>query len=444
MKIRLLATLLFILAIAGCSSNSAYRTEGGQCRYTNTGDCSASFMQIANEHSKSPYRLGFIEYDDQGMVRSPERQKQLLDHFYRLAARQDVLLLTFVHGWHHSAKPKDENIAEFRKLLAQVSATETLDSDRQGRVARAVLGVFIGWRGDSIDIEYLNTVTFWDRKNTAHEVGRQGVTQVLLKLEELVNIRRSLKEDDPASTSRLVVIGHSFGGAVVYSALQKVLTDRFIDSRKDKSYQGIAGGFGDLVLLVNPAFEALRFAPLYHLSQQDCRQYFQEQLPKLAVLTSETDYATGIAFPLGRSLSTFFESHRTMSRHYCTHPGKAGMIPMEISQGSADRTAIGHFEPYQTHSLSAKAPGEDKTGFDLLNAYRNWSAADQNQNAIFSTVNLKSFQRTTPRNPYMNIKVAKELIDGHNDIWEPDIVRFVSELIRMSTTPKTVYRQMQK
>ena len=184
MKIRLLATLLFILAIAGCSSNSAYRTEGGQCRYTNTGDCSASFMQIANEHSKSPYRLGFIEYDDQGMVRSPERQKQLLDHFYRLAARQDVLLLTFVHGWHHSAKPKDENIAEFRKLLAQVSATETLDSDRQGRVARAVLGVFIGWRGDSIDIEYLNTVTFWDRKNTAHEVGRQGVTQVLLKLEE--------------------------------------------------------------------------------------------------------------------------------------------------------------------------------------------------------------------------------------------------------------------
>ncbi|WDE14567.1 lipase [Thalassomonas haliotis] len=365
-----------------------------------------------------------------------------MSHYLEVAARQDVLLLTFIHGWHHSAKPRDTNISKFRKLLEQVSATESRDSSRQKRQRRAVLGVYIGWRGDSIDLEYINTVTFWDRKNTAHEVGRQGVTQALLKLEELVNVRNFIKEGSPASTSRLVVIGHSFGGAVVYSSLQKVLTDRFIDSRKNKNYQGNAGGFGDLVLLMNPAFEALRFAPLFHLSQQGCRRYLADQLPKLAVLTSETDYATGIAFPVGRSLSTFFESHRNMTRHYCIRPGSKGKQAVEISQGSADRTAIGHFEPYLTHSLSAKSSDSDKKAFDLLYAYQNWSAADKSQDGIFSTVDLNSHKRTTARNPYMNIQVSKTLMDGHNDIWGEDIVQFVSELIRMSTTPKEVYERM--
>ncbi|WDE01932.1 lipase [Thalassomonas actiniarum] len=365
----------------------------------------------------------------------------MLNHYLELAAREDVLLLTFVHGWHHSAKPQDTNISRFRTLLEQVSANEYRDSSRQKRQRRTVLGVYIGWRGDSIDLEYLNTVTFWDRKNTAHEVGRQGVTQVLLKLEELVNIRNFIKEGSPASTSRLVVIGHSFGGAVVYSSLQKVLTDRFIDSRQNKNYQGSAGGFGDLVLLMNPAFEALRFAPLFHLSQQGCRRYLRDQLPKLAVLTSETDYATKIAFPVGRSLSTFFESHRNMTRHYCDRPGSDGKRAIKISQGSADRTAIGHFEPYLTHSLTAKSAG-DKTTFDLLDAYQHWSAADDSRPGVFSTVDLNSHNRTTARNPYMNIQVSKALMDGHNDIWGRNIVQFVSELIRMSTTPKEVYELM--
>ncbi|WDE08217.1 lipase [Thalassomonas viridans] len=385
-----------------------------------------------------------MEYDDQGTARSPARRTQLLDHYLELAARRDVLLLTFVHGWHHSAKPQDTNISKFRQLLEQVSASESRDSAAQKRQPRAVLGVFIGWRGDSIDLEYINTVTFWDRKNTAHEVGRQGVTQALLKLEELVNVRNFIDENSPASTSRLVVIGHSFGGAVVYSALQKVLTDRFVDSRGNKNYQSVAGGFGDLVLLMNPAFEALRFAPLFHLSQQECRRYLPEQLPKLAVLTSETDYATKIAFPLGRSLSTFFESHRKMTRHYCTRPGSTGISEVTISQGSADRTAIGHFEPYMTHTLSAKAPENQKADFDLLKAYQYWSAADNTRPGVFSTVNITSLQRTTAHNPYMNIKVDKQLMNGHNDIWGRDIVQFVSELIRMSTTPKAVYEQMQK
>jgi hypothetical protein len=79
-------------------------------------------------------------------------------------------------------------------------------------------------------------------------VGHLGVTELLLKLEEIANVKNSLS---PPIKSRLVVVGHSFGGAVVYSATTQILASRFIDSRAGKGYVDTAKGFGDLVVLLN-------------------------------------------------------------------------------------------------------------------------------------------------------------------------------------------------
>ncbi|KXI28728.1 lipase [Paraglaciecola hydrolytica] len=364
----------------------------------------------------------------------------MLDNYYNLAGQQEVVIVTFVHGWHHSAKPEDGNIQEFRKLLSTISARENDYSQKFMRKKRLILGVYIGWRGDSLNIEYLNTVTFWDRKATAHEVGHKGITEALLKLEELKNVRNSYDEGQP-SANRLVTIGHSFGGAVVFSALQKIMAERFIDSQQDKNYQQYADGFGDLVILMNPAFEALRFSSLMELSQDKCRKYQQGQLPKLAILTSETDYATKLAFPAGRIFSTFFESHRTMQRHECKGTGSGNMLTVNIAQGEADRTAIGHFKPYQTHLLELLPNGSEKK-FELERAYADWSASDPTQPSIYSSVNLISKQRTTPLNPYMNIKVSEDLMDGHNDIWGEQVIDFMRELIAVSTTPLPDYKML--
>jgi len=136
-------------------------------------------------------------------------------------------------------------------------------------------------------------------------VGHLGVTELLLKLEEIANVKNSLS---PPIKSRLVVVGHSFGGAVVYSATTQILASRFVDSRAGKGYVDTAKGFGDLVVLLNPAFEALSYAPSYDLAQARC-SYFDNQVPRLVILTSETDYATKLAFPAGQAFSTFFETH---------------------------------------------------------------------------------------------------------------------------------------
>ena len=432
-----ISLLLLVILLAACSSNEIYRSNYTSCEYKTSADCHKSALQVHGSGEVDEYRLSFVEYDDKGQLRDRKQMDAVLDEYWRLAKDDDVLLITFVHGWHHSAQPEDGNIASFRKMLAEVSKMEAAGSKQQGRSKRKILGLYIGWRGDSISVPYINSVTFWDRKNTAHNVGQQGVTEMLLKLEEIVNVKIGMEEENPPPmNSRLVVIGHSFGGAVVYASLQKVLADRFIDSRRGKLVRDDAKGFGDLVVLMNPAFEALRFSALYDLSQEGCRGYFNTQLPKLAILTSEADYATKYAFSIGRFFSTFFDSHVSLDRHYCTKPGNKGMQAMRISEGEADRNTVGHFRPYLTHRLNpTKDKKVRKDNYKIKQLQTAWAAHTNDVPVAFVGSQLESLKRSNALNPYLNIQVDKELINDHNDIWRPQVVAFIRDLILISTTP---------
>lgn len=196
-----------------------------------------------------------------------------------------------------------------------------------------------------------------------------------------------------------------------------------------------------MVILMNSAFEALRFSSLIELSQDKCREYFPGHFPKLAVLTSESDYATKWAFPTDRIFSTMFDRHRTMDRYECTKPSMSSSHAIEIPQGKAKRTTIGHFEPYQTHRL-APATAASPTEFDLEHAYFDWSASDNSKPDDYTAVDLVSKERTTKRNPYMNFAVEKDLMDAHNDIWGDEVLCFIRELITVSTTPIEGYEKL--
>jgi len=423
---RFLSSLLLIftltLLLVACSSNEIYRSDFQPCTYHQPGDCTDSAVQISTS-AGNEYQLGFVEYDDQGQLRDRGQMNAVLDQYYKVASSEEneVLLITFVHGWHHNAHPKDDNILKFRDMLGNLSATEGIASQQQSRKKRKILGLYIGWRGEAIDLPIINNISFWDRKNTAHQVGQQGVSEVLLKLEEIVNVKIGQEnENPPPQNSRMVVIGHSFGGAVVFASLQKILSDRFIDSRRGKTVKDDAKGFGDLVVLMNPAFEALRFAGLYDLSQEYCRGYSDTQLPRLAILTSEADNATKLAFPAGRFFSTLFESHVDLQRHYCSRAGSGGVQPMTIKEGQADRHTVGHFEPFQTHYLVPSASNKKRSPDYLIHKIqKDWSTQGNAASVQFEGSKLTNLGRSTPLNPYLNIKVNGKLIEDHNDILLP-------------------------
>ena len=422
--------LLFVLACSACAPNSAYRTDYTSCVYTQSGDCAKHAVQHHAPGQPGEYYLSFIEFDDQGQLWDRAQLHNMLDTYRPIAGVDDVLVVAFIHGWHHNASPEDGNIQDFRQLLAKLSQAESINGTR-----RKVLGIYIGWQGESITVPVITHATFWDRKNTAHKVGQQGVTEVLLRLEEIVNAKAGMDAAQPQPLkSRFVTIGHSFGGAILYTALQQILEDRFIDSRTLKTSSSDANGLGDLVVLMNPAFEALRYATLYDISQDYCRGYFRTQLPRLAILTSETDRATGWAFPAGRVFSTFFETHTTIQRHTCTDVNKPD--PMNIAEGEADRHTVGHFSPYLTHRLiPLTVSAQRREAFDYRSLQTLWAEQKSSGSFIFEHTELVHLGKTVPNNPYLNIQVDTRLIEGHNDIWHDRVVSFVRDLIMISTTP---------
>jgi len=46
---------------------------------------------------------------------------------------------------------------------------------------------------------------------------------------------------------------------------------------------------------------------------------------------------------------------------------------------------------------------------------------------------LTHLNKTTPQNPYLNIRVDEEIIDGHNDVFNEKVMQFIRLLIGLST-----------
>jgi hypothetical protein len=147
------------------------------------------------------------------------QMQALLDYLYRIAAHDDLLMTVFVHGWHHRARPGDDNIKSFRESLAMLSQLERADAATQQRKPRKIIGIYVGWRGESVPVEVLNISTFYERKNVAQKVGHGGVTELFARLEEIRDTRESMGGPG-RGTNRLVIVGHSFGGAVVFAVDQ--------------------------------------------------------------------------------------------------------------------------------------------------------------------------------------------------------------------------------
>ncbi len=414
------AVLVLVLAMQGCAPNRQFRDVYQVCTGGNDDVCGRHSMQAYNLNSDKEYFLGFVEIDDQGQLRDRRQMQALVDKLYEMAGKDSLLINVFVHGWHHSAEPGDDNIENFKLSLAGLSKIER--ELKTNRVKRKVVGVYVGWRGESIEVPGINMLTFWDRKNTAHDIGYLGITELLLKLEEIANVRNSI---EPPVKSRLITIGHSFGGAVVYSATSQILLSRFVNSQPQKGAVTSAEGFGDLVVLLNPAFEALRYAPAFDLAQSRC-SYFADQVPKLAILTSETDNATGMAFPFGRTFSTIFETHGELQRKDCN-------FMTELDEGKADRSAVGHYLPLVSHQLT---PAENKRPQQVArfeNRGNFWTRQVNGGSTRFGETMLTHLGKTPAHSPYLNIRVDKALMDGHNDIFGDKVAQFLALLIHLST-----------
>src|SRR5215471_9353931 len=280
------------------------------------------------------YQLAFLEFDDQGSLYSRAPLDLLIQTLRREAASPDsprILLLLFAHGWKSDARLCNRNVCCFRSLLARLSADVKMVLERsKGAVGPyRTIGIFVGWRGLSATVPPFKELSFYTRKRAAQSIGQGELVELLTFLD---GFQKNLNERDPRRC-RFVIIGHSFGGAMVYSAVANVLKSRIVVARVKaalaRTEEPIAG-FGDVVVLANPAFEASLYSPLQELID-GFPSFSSKQRPVLVVLSSETDSDTRVFFKLGRTLSTLFQRTGPRSSH-------AMLV-----------TTVGNYDPFVTH-----------------------------------------------------------------------------------------------
>ena len=301
------------------------------------------------------YQLAFLEFDDQGSLFSREPLLLLIETLKREAARPDkarLNIVLFAHGWKNDARLCNRNACCFRAFLERL-ARDAKEVEREGGVegATRTIGIFIGWRGLSATVPPLRELTFFARKRAAHTIGQGEVVELLTFLDRF---QKHVNEETPRRC-RMVVLGHSFGGAMLYTAIANVLKSRMVDAQVQAMLEGKTGkisGFGDLIVLANPAFEASLYAPFQEL--QDRYPLFgPNQRPVMVILASETDSDTRVLFKLGRSISTLFQ--RTGPR----------------SPRQTLVTTVGNYDPFVTHRVDVVEHGPEAQKASMMGTLEN-------------------------------------------------------------------------
>jgi len=334
--------LAIVLGLAACTSHAPHRLDA-QGRAVAMPVHEADFatketrrkIETSAIEVHDDYQLAFLEFDDQGSLFSRAPLQLLIDTLKEEAAlpnkpRLNVVL--FAHGWLNDARLCNRNACCFRSFLSQLAKDLRAVEARAGLTTPArTVGIFIGWRGLSATVPPFRQLSFYARKRAAHTIGQGELVELLTFLDRY---QKHVNEETPGRC-RLVMLGHSFGGAMMYTAVSNVLKSRVVDAQVHAMLTGRVEpvvGFGDLVVLANPAFEASLYAPFHELLER-YSNFGPRQRPVMVILASETDSDTRVLFKVGRSLSTLFQ--RTGPRS-----GRETLV-----------TTVGNYDPFVTHRV---------------------------------------------------------------------------------------------
>jgi hypothetical protein len=343
----------------------------------------------ATEHSPSGV-VRVIKLTDDGEF---AHRCELTDAIYEIRnCKAPELIVWYVHGWKHNADKDDTDFREFKNLIMELDEQQR-QLGEGGR--RHVVGVYVGWDG-AVGPASLRNPTFWNRKRAADRISQSSV---LTKIIAATKYARKQVGKEITARDLTIMIGHSFGARILYTATSQILIDevqRQHPGYKESSY-GVMKGPADLILLLNPAFEASLFTAMHSVRRPDSNWWERidpRQQPLLLAIASENDWATGKAFPLGQRL--------------------------EFARRDRQRLALGNYKEYVTHSLQAVtssdgSPASSSFWYDCFEAA--------------GLLLLRTADRQ-PGNPFVVARTTSGVIDGHNGIWGEALRRWMIGFLR--------------
>lgn len=419
------------LLLAGCAANQPYHLGEAPSETAVTPGATGSARDI--------YRLGFIEFDEQGDFWDREQLRQTVEAI-RLTGRP-VLLVTYIHGWQNNSNPTDAaDVEQFRGLLARLTADKTVQNS-----GLQVFGVYLGWRGRVV--HKVNPVvdaatwlskqsSFYSRKNAATRISSSTpITEAIFTL------IRTARRDTPG-ISRCVVIGHSFGALVLEKALAQALVGTLLYEEPfvpgaEKSRSNRVFKPADLILLVNSASESIYSKELIDMYRDATPP---RGAPHVIMISSDADTATGVAFPIGTKLSNIPKLLSGSFREY-HEEGR------DTSQYNYFTRTPGHHDSLESHRLVELAKGTSELSADPFDLNLQNRAGAYENITLYTGTRFKWTQWQIQRQGrnetnYWVLHVPKEIIPGHGPIFESASRDLMAALFRIAAAPEAGARSV--
>ena len=390
--------LALFLALSGCVQPRLYRPD--------------------NIQPEEGYTLAYIEFDDQGELWSPSQMTRTQELIRRVnQAEGGSVVVAFVHGWQNNASPKQEqtegkSLHGFKQLLSQVAERVRIADPTS---STPVVGIYLAWRGKSA-YKPFSGLTFWNRRRTATRIASSGgVSEVLSRIVETTKL-------NPAS--KILLIGHSFGGLLTEQAMLQYLVTSAVTGRLNFPV--------DLVMLINPASSSLRAKQLIEVFARDRAKVYQVdnqgkryERPLMISVTSKTDRATGVLYPMGTSLGLIFTRFRTYGSEFCSPNAKQREFYLYTA---------GHHKILHSHVVTAESlPKQDRAGNELALQF----GPDPNTQEETISFNGRKHRFTMKKKrgalndtPYWIMNVPRSLIPDHSDIFGVNTIRLMAALVQ--------------
>jgi hypothetical protein len=450
--------------VTGCVSNRAYRDHDSRPW---AGETHLDFVQARQLDQYEPYSteipnhlfdLSYVEFDEKGDYWDRRQLGWTVQAIKRAAAKKDVVLVVYVHGWQNDASTiRGHDVGKFHCLLEHLS-----EADEGGH---RFFGVYVAWRGKSVsggdgmfrDGSIMDIISkaiffvphelsFYSRKNTATRVAGLPVTEAIFQ--SVAAARKGAR--DSGHQSRTILIGHSFGALLLEKAMAQALAAKVISESDGGNFTTPA----DFVVLLNSAGESIYAKEMIDMLRRRSTSTkgasgneISAKHPLLVSITSTADWATGILFPVGTTLSnaggTFRKyewdtkygdsSHNVSQREYFTHtPGHHERLinyeALPIS-GPARTPVYQESEECSTEMLAALRRNLSQRDLTGPNGEIQFLTLAQGQETRWQ---LEPRMAQRLQTPYWIIKVPKEIMRDHSDIFNENALAMMARLFRVS------------
>ncbi len=299
------------------------------------------------------HSCSFVEFDGHGDYINFKQHTEAWKKIQELANTQPLLLVLYSHGWRNNSQSFD--VVKFVDFLGRLAARKAVAGQNY-----RVHGVYLGWRGNlyhpyvdkknkafrdtmkrfggpvvsakwqrrfAWTADFQEILSYWSRRRAAeHKVSSVPMARTVYTCATLVKSidKEKQRSIEQLNSSRVMVMGHSFGALMLERALNATCLDPLMDewtwfTNPPEEAKGHATKVDslplDFVFFVNSAAPSLYakqmrdFLTGHQLALENSK-ISSAFAPIFISLTSSADAATRYAHPAANLLCGFYKSLR--------------------------------------------------------------------------------------------------------------------------------------